>query len=418
MTLAPRPDLAFGVYIHFPFCLHRCPYCDFNLRVVREIPHEAYAEAVLAELEARWRRFEGRRLVSIYFGGGTPGLWEAACIARVIEAIRQRWPLLADPADVALAEAEGGDPIEVTVEINPRAAARPLLDALAQAGVNRLSVGIQSFDEATLGRLGRDHDAARALETMRDAREAGWRRLSFDLLFGGPGHTTDIFAEDLRQAAALDWADHVSAYSLIVEEATRFGKLKAGGKLKEADEAEVVEMLKMCEAGLGEAGWRRYEISSYSRPGREARHNSLYWVGGETMGLGVGAHELAIAPDGVALRREGALRTRDYLRDPVGSARAEERIEAPLHLAERLYLGLRTRYGVSVEQLRGQFGAAAAQGAAQKLAALEDQGYAERSNAQEGGPAYLWAEGERFVPTARGMLFADDVAMEVLPDEA
>jgi len=417
MKISTRAGRPFGVYIHFPFCQHRCPYCDFNLRVVREIPHDAYAEAVLAELSARASRFDGRRLVSIYFGGGTPGLWETRCIRRIVEAIRDRWELFGDREDERLALEEGDElPLEVTVEINPRRAPLPLLAALREAGVNRLSVGVQSFDDAYLARLGRDHGAEQAVTTLEDAREAGWSRLSFDLLFGGPEHSGDDFSRDLELAARLTWADHVSAYSLIVEQGTLFGRRAREGALRAASDETVVQMLGQCQSALEGAGWRRYEISSYAKPGREARHNSLYWVGAENMGLGVGAHEFVI-DEGVATRREGARRTKDYLADPVGSAVGEERLSAKLHLAERLYLGLRTLYGVDLQGLEEQFGSRLVAEAGPELETLVEEGYAALCDGEGGGPAYLWPRSQRFVPTSKGWLFADDIAMAVLPVE-
>lgn len=419
----PRQGRPFGVYIHFPYCQHRCPYCDFNLKVVRQIPHEAYADAVIAELEARAERFKGRGLVSIYFGGGTPGLWEPACIERVVDAVRQRWSLLNDPADVALAVELGEEPLEVTVEINPRRAPLELLEALRGAGANRLSVGVQSFDAGVLKRLGRDHDVLQAQRTLEAARDAGWRRLSFDLLFGGPGQSPASLAEDLEEAARwASVADHVSAYSLIVEPGTLFGRMAREGRLRAAPEDDVVEMLSMTERGLAEAGWRRYEVSSYARPGREARHNSLYWTGGENMGLGVGAHEFAILEGGRALRREGARRIKDYLADPVGSAQDEESLTDEVHLSERAYLGLRTRFGLDMESVAAQFGVAAADGLREKLVELEAEGYVTHREgtapgepgAQGPGPAYLWPQGERWLPTAKGLLFADDLSVALL----
>ena len=278
----PKARRPLGVYIHFPWCQRRCPYCDFNTRVDREIPHDAYRDAVLADLRARRAAFEGAHLVSIYFGGGTPSLWRHDCVADVIAAVRDSFPLYDDPFDRALAaQTDSPEAIEVTLELNPRAANPERLAAIKASGVNRLSVGIQTFDAAYLARLGRDHSVEQAVETLADAERVGLRRISFDLLFGGPEHDLATFGRDLTAAAALSQPDHVSAYSLIIEPETPFARLHAEDRLRPAPEDDVVAMLELCEARLGAAGYGKYEISNYARPGREARHNSGYWVSDE-----------------------------------------------------------------------------------------------------------------------------------------
>jgi oxygen-independent coproporphyrinogen-3 oxidase len=297
MTVQPPPRRPFGVYIHFPWCQRLCPYCDFNTRVTRELPHQAYLQATLRELEQRKHRFEGAQLASIYFGGGTPSLWEPDCIRDLIRAIKDTWPLLNDPEDAALARQTTPcgppEPLEITLEINPRSANPARLQQLVEAGINRLSVGLQTFDPDYLRRLGRDHTVEQATETLADARDVGIQRLSFDLLTAGPHHTLDALQRDLDAALLLRQADHISAYSLIVEPETPFARLDAKGRLHAADEDTVAAMLDLTHDTLTQGGYTRYEISSYARPGREARHNSLYWIGAEYMGLGVGAHELA-----------------------------------------------------------------------------------------------------------------------------
>ncbi len=417
MQLLPRSDRPLGVYIHFPFCLRRCPYCDFTVRVARTIPHEAYAQAVLEELRARAPRFAGRRLVSIYFGGGTPGLWKASCVEMIIGAIRELWALYNDPRDCVL-EAAGGNgesALEVTIEINPRLAPREQLEALRSAGVNRLSVGVQSFDASYLEHLGRDHGVQQAIDTLEAAREVGWNRLSFDLLFGGPGHSRAIFDRDLERAGTVVHADHISAYSLIVEPETPFGRLHARGKLNPCTEEEVVALLDQCQNALERAGYVRYEISNYARAGRYARHNSLYWTGGEYMGLGVGAHEFSIEATGHrAFRRSGVKALRAYMADPGNAQDFEEEISPRVHLAERLYLGLRTCFGVSMEDLAAQFGQEGADIARPLLEELVEKGWIEPATRGMNAPAYLVTPGERFAPTRSGMLWADEIAMVCL----
>lgn len=410
----PKTGRPLGVYIHFPWCQRRCPYCDFNTRVDREIPHDAYRDAVLAELRARRTAFGEARLASIYFGGGTPSLWRQDCVADVIAAVRESFPLYDDPFDQALARETGAeDALEVTLEINPRAANPERLAAIAASGVNRLSVGLQTFDAGYLARLGRDHSVEQALETLADADRVGLRRISFDLLFGGPAHDLPTFERDLAAAATLTQPDHVSAYSLIIEPETPFARLHAEGRLRPSPEDDVVEMLTLCEARLATAGYRKYEISNYARPGREARHNSLYWTGGEYMGLGVGAHELLLA-EGHAHRRAGALTPAAYIADPTTAHDFTETLTPTTHLAERIFLGLRTHFGISVEELVGQFGQEARATIEDKLERVVRRGWATQATAPLAGPAYLVPEGTRWVPTATGYLFANQVAMEVL----
>jgi oxygen-independent coproporphyrinogen III oxidase len=408
--LTDRTGAPFGVYVHFPFCLRRCPYCDFKVTVVREIPHKAYLEAVLAELSARKAQFAGRKLASVYFGGGTPGLWEPSAVRSVLEAITDTWELVDDPVDVALAD--GGAPLEVTVEINPRRAPVETLAALREAGAGRLSVGCQSFDDAYLRALGRDHDAGQGRATLAAAAAAGWGRVNLDLIYGGPSHGPELFAADLAVAAASE-VDHISAYQLTVHEGTPFARMWKAGRLNVADHELSAALDGQCEAALSAAGFWRYEVSNYARAGGVARHNSLYWTGAEYMGLGVGAHELCIR-DGTPVRREGAGTVAAYLANPASHARIEP-LEPEQHLGERLFTALRTGFGVHLDTLAAQLGPALAGEALRRLAPLEAEGYVTRESGPiEGVPFYLVPDGLRFVPTARGFRYADDVGAAVV----
>ncbi len=408
--LMDREGAALGVYVHFPFCLRRCPYCDFNVAVVRQIPHVAYMEAVLRELAVRKAQFPGRRLASVYFGGGTPGLWDPEAVGTVLGAIKSEWALMADPVDIA--HAQGGAPLEVTVEINPRRAPVEVLAALREAGANRLSVGCQSFDDTYLKALGRDHDAGQGLATLGAAQTAGWDRVNLDLIYGGPAHGAELFRRDLDIVAGCA-VDHVSAYQLTVHAGTAFGRMWDAGRLDVADHELSAALDAQCEMALTQAGFWRYEVSNYARPGGVARHNSLYWTGAEYMGLGVGAHELCIH-EGRAQRREGATTVGAYLNDPLTPASVEV-LAGSQHLGERLFTALRTGFGVHLGLLRAQLGAELAEEALRRLEPLEAQGYLRReTGAIAGVPEYLAPEGLRFVPTARGLRFADDVGAAVV----
>jgi len=336
-----------GLYLHFPYCLRRCPYCDFAIRIQHDIPHARYASAVLRELELRLAEapeWEGRALDSLYVGGGTPSLWEPAELRRVLDGIRDRLPLASDA--------------EVSLEANPEVADRARLGAYRALGVNRLSIGLQSFEAGTLRTLGRAHgpeDGARALET---ARSAGFDNVSVDLIIGVPGQTVDAAVEDARHAASLG-PDHVSAYVLTVERQhlgaeTAFSRQVRAGTLLLPEDSTVVEMVDGTTAVLAEAGLARYEISSYTRARKHSRHNALYWTGGESLALGVGA---------VGFRRTGvdrAIRITAQRSTPkwmaavesgtLPDAEREELGRAELY-AERLLLGLRLRSGVDLPAL-------------------------------------------------------------------
>ncbi len=271
----PSPPFArASVYVHFPWCLAKCPYCDFVSYVDPTIDHEGYATAVLRELSWRAPLFEGRRIESVFFGGGTPSLWDPRQLGRVLAGVRSA-------LDVS-------DDVEVTVECNPTSLDEDTAQALAGVGVNRLSIGVQSLDGDRLRFLGRLHDPDGALAAVRAALRRGPSRISADLIFGLPGQS----AADAR-GEALALADvglaHVSCYQLTIESGTRFGELARRGRLPLADDGAVAESFLAIDEGLAARGLRHYEISNYAREGQEARHNLGYWRGEEYLGLGCGA---------------------------------------------------------------------------------------------------------------------------------
>ena len=312
---ALAPGVPLGVYVHFPFCGVHCPYCDFAVEVRQQLPHDEYADAVVAELAARRPWFAGGgALQSIYFGGGTPGLWRADALGRVIEA-----------ACAALgggaAEGPGGRAgpsrraaLEITVEANPGEVDVPHLEALARAGVNRLSLGAQAFDDRHLRALGRNHDAAAIPAAVAAARAAGIGNLSLDLMFGIPGQTLSDWQRGVDACLALA-PEHVSAYALTVERGTPFGALDRAGRLPRAGDDAVAAMFEWGRQALGAAGLAHYEVSSFARPGRRARHNSLYWQASGAAYLGVGASASSFRPlaDGTGWRFANPRATATYL---------------------------------------------------------------------------------------------------------
>ncbi|HVR03164.1 MAG TPA: radical SAM family heme chaperone HemW [Polyangia bacterium] len=341
-ALAPGQPL--GVYVHFPFCGVRCPYCDFAVDTRADIPHDAYADAVISELAARRAWFEGAgSLASIYFGGGTPGLWRPDALGRVLDAVR---------AAFGAASAEA---LEITVEANPGEVDEARLRALRRAGVSRLSLGAQAFDDRLLRALGRNHDAAAIPAAVRATRAAGFEALSLDLMFGLPGQSRDDWRRALDAAVALA-PEHVSAYALTVERGTAFGARDRAGTLARPDDELVATMFEDAGAVLAAAGLARYEVSSYARPGHRGRHNGLYWSGAPYLGLGASAASFRPLADGAGWRFSNPRATDTYLAaSPLRPRHVERRAAAELE-NEAVWLGLRTTGGVDRVVHRARYG--------------------------------------------------------------
>lgn len=355
-SLTGVPAARFGLYIHFPYCLARCPYCDFAVAVARRVPEERYAQAVLAELELRLAaepRLRGRRLESVFFGGGTPSLWHPRYVAQVLEGVAARLPL-----------AEG---LEVTLEGNPEVAEEERLAGYRAAGVNRLSLGAQSFEPQVLRALGRAHTGEQVEAAYAAARRAGFEVISLDFIYGVQGQTRAQVEGDARRAVALG-PEHLSAYVLTVERevlavpTVLARKLERGEVVLPPDE-EVVEMGRVVREVYGEGGLERYEISNYARPGYSSRHNALYWTGGEYLALGVGATGMVLnsgeGETASGYRYQNVRGSAAYLRAVEEGRLPEVEREAlgPEELfAERLAMGLRLRSGVDWEAVCERYG--------------------------------------------------------------
>jgi len=274
MTLAAPPAL--GVYVHFPWCLNKCPYCDFySLATERDaIPHVAYADAVVREVERRAAELGAHRLRSVFFGGGTPSLWKTSELGRVLARIRALFP-------------SDGE-VEVTAECNPSSFDAKKADELGSAGVNRVSLGVQGLDDRRLGFLGRLHDAAGGLTALRTALASGIPRVSADLIFGVAGENPDEARREAETLAELG-PTHLSAYALTIEPGTEFGSLAKQKKLPLLDDELVARSFESVEHALESAGFEHYEISNYARSGHYAAHNLGVWRGESYLGLGAGA---------------------------------------------------------------------------------------------------------------------------------
>ncbi len=325
-----------SAYVHFPWCLKKCPYCDFASAGVRraEVPHAAYADAVRRELDARDVR--GRRLASVFFGGGTPSLWEASALGAVLAAIRAAFE----------SEAEA---LEVTVECNPTSIDADKAAALREVGVDRLSIGVQSTDDAHLRFLGRLHDGAGALRALA-AVVPVMPRVSADLMFGMPGQRADDFEAELERVLATG-VEHVSAYALTIEPDTQFGALHRKGRLALAPEGDFADTFERARALLERAGLEHYEVSNHARPGKTSRHNQHYWRGGDYLGLGAGAVGTLSGH-----RSKNDPRPERYLADPTRAAVFEEELGPDDRVREALMLGLRTREGVAFAAVRERTG--------------------------------------------------------------
>jgi putative oxygen-independent coproporphyrinogen III oxidase len=266
---------AFGIYVHWPFCLSKCPYCDFNSHVRHAaIDQERFARGFAREIEATAARVPGREVTSIFLGGGTPSLMAPETVGAILDAIGKHWRVATD--------------VEVTLEANPTSVEARRFAGYRTAGVNRVSLGVQALDDASLKMLGRLHSAREALDAVAIARRS-FERYSFDLIYARPDQTPATWTEELKLAIA-EAAEHLSLYQLTIEEGTPFFGLHAAGKLKAPDDAVARVLYDVTQEVCAQHGLPAYEISNHARPGAECQHNLVYWRGQEYAGIGPGAH--------------------------------------------------------------------------------------------------------------------------------
>jgi oxygen-independent coproporphyrinogen III oxidase len=317
------------VYLHVPFCSRRCSYCDFSIAVRRTVPVEEYLAALEAELAARFGTGEVGEVDTIYLGGGTPSRLGGEGVASAVELVRRRFPL-----------ARGG---ELTIEANPEDVSRANADRWVAAGVNRLSLGSQSFDDAALRWMHRTHDSAAIGDAVVTARAAGLENLSLDLIFALPSSIQRDFRADVERLLALR-PDHVSLYGLTVEPGTPLGRWTTSGTTVERPEEGYEEEYLLADGLLTTDGLEHYEVSNYGRPGRRSRHNSAYWASVPYVGLGPAAHGFDGETRRWNTRAYAAWRDRALEgRDPLAG---EERLGPENLIAEAVYLGLRSDAGL------------------------------------------------------------------------
>ena len=335
----------FSLYVHIPYCIKKCPYCDFNVHVVSRIPEAAYSEALLAELEyyaglGDWR---GRSLKSIYFGGGTPSTFSPSGIARILERAAALFPFERD--------------VEITLEANPGREDSKHYSGYRSCGVNRVSLGAQSFQPHLLDFLGRLHTAEETCEALRIVRQAGFENFNLDLISASPRQSMTDLTADLEKALSFE-PPHLSAYSLTIEEGTAFHREYLAGRLTTLPEETEVAMAELIEETLSRAGLERYEISNYARPGRRSRHNLNYWEGGDYLGLGAGAHSFKRENGAGGLRWHNERNPGRYMEKVQRSGKAvagEEKLDLWRAAGEFMFSGLRMIEGISVENFRRRF---------------------------------------------------------------
>ncbi|HKU97639.1 MAG TPA: radical SAM family heme chaperone HemW [Vineibacter sp.] len=335
------PDTLFAIYVHWPFCRSKCPYCDFNSHVRDAVDQQRWRNALQAELWHYATQTAGRTVTSVFFGGGTPSLMPPETVAAVIDTIRHLWPVAAD--------------VEITLEANPTSVEAGRFRALREAGVNRVSLGVQAFDPEALRFLGREHGVDEAVAALTLARDT-FPRHSFDLIYARPGQSVDRWQAELEQALAFV-GDHLSVYQLTIERGTRFWQDHARGLFVLPDEDTQAALFETTQALLAEAGLPAYEISNHARPGGACRHNLTYWRYEDYVGVGPGAHGRLTLSGTSAVRKRATRQVTgpDAWLSAVethGHATAEATIVEGQDLAtEALMMGLRLRDGIN----RGQF---------------------------------------------------------------
>ncbi len=372
---APDDREPLAVYIHWPFCRSKCPYCDFNSHVREAIDEARWTRALIADLEHQAALAPDREVGSIFFGGGTPSLMPPATVAALIERVQALWPVAAG--------------LEVTLEANPNSAEAGRFAGFAAAGVNRLSLGVQALDPLALRFLGRAHGRDEAIGAIRLAREI-FPRYSIDLIYARPGQTVASWQAELDEA--LDLAgEHLSLYQLTVEPGTAFGNRAARGEALAADENTAAALFEATQQRLAAAGLPAYEISTHARPGAECRHNLAYWRYQDYLGVGPGAHgRVTRAGIKVATRQLRAPEAWLAAAEENGSA-IEEATPIARHeaVSEMVMMGLRLVEGVSRRRLENLAGRDAAELFADALPRLFDGGF-------------LTLDADRLVATAAG----------------
>lgn len=377
MTEPARTE--FGVYVHWPFCLSKCPYCDFNSHVRARIDEPRFAAALKTELAVMAARAGPREVTSVFFGGGTPSLMAPETVAAVLDAVALHFQIASD--------------VEITLEANPTSVEAKRFVGFAKAGINRVSVGVQAFDDAALRFLGRKHNAQEARAALGLARKH-FARVSLDLIYARPGQTSEAWRAELEQALALEPA-HLSLYQLTFEPGTPMGTLHAKGRLGGLSDDDAAELYELTHALCADAGLLAYEVSNYAKPDHECRHNLLYWRYGDYIGLGPGAHGR------IAGRATATIRTPEAWLAAVESSghglESDEALDHETRASEYLLMAMRLSEGASLARFCSLAG--------RPLAAVPTTELAEAG--------LLTIAGDKIAATAKGRLLLNHILARI-----
>lgn len=386
-----EPKKPLGLYVHLPFCIKKCNYCDFLSAPADETTKKRYVDALCKEIQSYKELTKEYELATVYFGGGTPSVLEVSLIGQLLQTIQKNFTL-----DMQAAE--------ITIEVNPGTVTQDKLLQYRGLGINRLSIGVQSAKEKELALLGRIHTFEDARNTVQWARNAGFTNVSLDVISALPGQSLADYQENLEAIIALN-PEHISSYSLIIEEKTPFYELYAEGMVKEADlpdEETDRAMYVYTKERLAKAGYERYEISNYAKPGFESRHNSSYWTGQEYLGVGLGASSLFT---NARYHNETDLLTYMEEAEKGGDVRREiERLVEAEVMEEFMILGLRRMCGISRMEFQNRFGRPLETVYGNALQKLKTQGL-------------ITVEGDRVALTETGIDVSNQVFVEFVPEE-
>ena len=373
-----------ALYIHWPFCVSKCPYCDFNSHVRDQVDNDAWRGALLADMAHEAALTRGRRVTSIFFGGGTPSLMPPALVADLIAAADRHWGLSVD--------------VEITLEANPNSVEAARFADLGAAGVNRVSLGLQALDDEALQFLGRAHGVDEGLAALTTAQRV-FDRVSFDLIYARPGQSEADWEAELARALGYG-TGHLSLYQLTIEPGTRFATLVAQGKLTPADPDHGATLYELTQAMTGAEGIPAYEISNHARPGQESRHNLTYWRYGDYIGIGPGAHGRRTGQ--ATMRHKKPENWMSAVARNGHGAQSEEPLAGEDRAREALLMGLRLGEGVDLDRIAALSGLSAPQ--------LVD----ERAIAQLIDIGLLHRQGPRLQVAAAGMLLLDAILPEIV----
>ena len=377
-----------ALYIHWPFCISKCPYCDFNSHVRESVDQDIWRTALLTDMAHEAALTKGRPLTSVFFGGGTPSLMPPSTVAALIEAAQAHWGFAAD--------------IEITLEANPSSVEAARFADLAKAGVNRVSLGLQSLDDTALAFLGRAHSVAESLDALAIAQKH-FARVNIDLIYARPDQSAEQWESELRQALSFG-TDHMSLYQLTIEPGTRFETMVRTGQFLPADNDDAATLYDMTQSITAAAGLPAYEISNHARPGSESRHNLSYWRYDDYIGIGPGAHGRRL---NIATQRhkkpENFLSAIDRNRNALAS---EEPLGPASRATEALLMGLRLAEGICVDRLAQKTGIAPE--------TLLDTDAVERIAKLN----LIQRDGSRVIVTSQGMPLLDAILPEIVAVEA